>query len=652
MTVTTKSPKTERDHDTVKILLAAAVFWAIVGVGVWQVKSTLSCVFELGSDLTNSCAAALEEPFVIGPLHARIANAQANRLFDAADYQGAISVSEELANGKFRTHELHNLRGRAFAELQDNDKALTEYKKAFALQPDNESYFNDVVSNLRELKRLDEAVRVTSDFASRNPESSYVFYWWGSLEEDRGNADVAVEKYSIAITLDPNDHYSMKGKARNLVVLKKYDEALAEYGNAIVASNNDTFTITNRASLFERLGRYKEAQADYLSILERERPTEVLVSLAENYTEEGNYAAAKPLLDEALALGSDDARNHIAMIEFQLAQRQFEAALKGVAKLKPISELAAIYWQARIDADMGKLESAIAGYQSLLPIWLSDSDVRRDLGHALIDANRAAEALPLFSEAISFTPKNFSLFEGRSRAYLSLGNWASAVYDATTAIDLAPGSGIAFAYRAMAFGNLKNYENARQDFERAELLRPEVDWIFAAHFDMLLMNKKLVEAAQFVAELEKSKPGLENLQALKERLLQAQSTDVQATAPVLAEATLNYVDDQDQSEKALGLIMGQILVVGLEKACPQVRDIMKTSKPDQINLLLADENVSKFSRQECIGQCDILQMNNALVACKKMNGRENCFVIGAAFQNSFHILAVDAYAKRLQDVCK
>jgi hypothetical protein len=126
----------------------------------------------------------------------------------------------------------------------------------------------------------------------------------------------------------------------------------------------------------------------------------------------------------------------------------------------------------------------------------------------------------------------------------------------------------------------------------------------------------------------------------------------QVTSSTSAEPTINYIDDQDQSEKLLGSIMGQILVVGLEKACPQVRDIMKTTNPNEITLLLADESVSTFSKQVCAGKCDLLELNNTVVACKKANGKANCFVIGAAFQNTFHILAIDASGQRLQDKCK
>jgi hypothetical protein len=126
----------------------------------------------------------------------------------------------------------------------------------------------------------------------------------------------------------------------------------------------------------------------------------------------------------------------------------------------------------------------------------------------------------------------------------------------------------------------------------------------------------------------------------------------QVTLSFSAEPIISYIDDQEQSEKVLGSNTGQILVVGLEKACPQVRDIVKTTNPDQITLLLADENLSTFSKQVCVDKCDLLELNNIVVACKKTNGQANCFVIGAAFQNTFHILAIDAYGQRLQDTCK
>jgi hypothetical protein len=119
-----------------------------------------------------------------------------------------------------------------------------------------------------------------------------------------------------------------------------------------------------------------------------------------------------------------------------------------------------------------------------------------------------------------------------------------------------------------------------------------------------------------------------------------------------AEQTIAYVEDQDESEKALGLIMGQILVTGLEKACPQVRENMKMSPPDQITILLSDQSIAKFSNAACSGKCDMVQMNNIIASCKKLYGKPNCFIYGAGYQNKFHVLAVDAYGVKLQVTCK
>jgi tetratricopeptide (TPR) repeat protein len=525
MTKPVRTAKSANDREILIVLLIAGVFWSAVGVGVWQVKSTFLCATELASDIKTECAKALHEPFTTGSFGADLVRKRAQRLYDANDYRGAIDVSTAVSDGQYGTKELHSLRALSFRALDQPDKAVEEFKNAHTLSPNDETSFNDLVSELRNQKRYDEAVQVTSGYATRNPQSNFAYYWWGSLEEDRGNHTAAVEKYGAAVSLDPTDHYSIKGMARAQVALRQYDAALESYGKAIAASNNDSYSIELRADLYQRLGRFAEAQADYQSILDQERQPYILVALANSHMDQGKFAEAEPLVLEALAKEVEYVGAHIAFTRLQLIQKQFANARHGVESIKAHSAENAAHWQARIDLAEGKYEAAIAGLTPLLKHWPGDHEVRVDLGHALLDVKRDAEALALFDEAVKLGPSIADARSGRSRAYFQMGKFSEALEDAEQALALKPRDAAAFARRAMALGKLKAFDRAATDFVAAIGFEPQTTWIAEAHIEMLIDANRLKEAAQQLAKL--TVPASPSAQALKTRLQKAQQSSQQ-----------------------------------------------------------------------------------------------------------------------------
>lgn len=78
----------------------------------------------------------------------------------------------------------------------------------------------------------------------------------------------ALERYDAALNENPGHIFAMRGKARTLLQLERYDEALAQYSRVIARQPMLGVNYANRGILFDRLGMYEKAIADYEKALE------------------------------------------------------------------------------------------------------------------------------------------------------------------------------------------------------------------------------------------------------------------------------------------------------------------------------------------------------------------------------------------------
>jgi len=83
-----------------------------------------------------------------------------------------------------------------------------------------------------------------------------------NLFED-GAWERALSMYRQALAEDPNHLYALRGVARSLMQLERYDEALRAFDDAIARAPDFAATYANRGILLDRMGRYADAIADY-----------------------------------------------------------------------------------------------------------------------------------------------------------------------------------------------------------------------------------------------------------------------------------------------------------------------------------------------------------------------------------------------------
>lgn len=87
------------------------------------------------------------------------------------------------------------------------------------------------------------------------------------LFED-GDYERALTAYKDALDKDVQHVHSVRGLARTLLQLGRYDESLVEFNNAIAMEPDFGGTYANRGILYDRMGQHERALEDYLTALQ------------------------------------------------------------------------------------------------------------------------------------------------------------------------------------------------------------------------------------------------------------------------------------------------------------------------------------------------------------------------------------------------
>lgn len=85
--------------------------------------------------------------------------AQGEKLIKAKDYKGAIPLLEKVAASEPKNADAFNYLGYAWRHLGDNDKAMVQYQKALAINPDHRGvneYLGQLYLILGDLPKAEE----------------------------------------------------------------------------------------------------------------------------------------------------------------------------------------------------------------------------------------------------------------------------------------------------------------------------------------------------------------------------------------------------------------------------------------------------------------------------------------------------------------
>jgi tetratricopeptide (TPR) repeat protein len=172
------------------------------------------------------------------------------------DFNRAIALNPEYALA-------YNNRGVTLKKAGMLQEAIEDFDRAIALNPSYYKAYNNRGSAYGKIGRPDKAVEDFDKAISLNPSYYETYLNRGVMLGEAGMVDKAIESFNQALSGDPNyaDAYYNRGFAYSL--LGRDDLALADYNKAIGLNRNQAQAYLNRGKLYMKMGQKKLCIADF-----------------------------------------------------------------------------------------------------------------------------------------------------------------------------------------------------------------------------------------------------------------------------------------------------------------------------------------------------------------------------------------------------
>ncbi|MBL8795532.1 MAG: tetratricopeptide repeat protein, partial [Planctomycetia bacterium] len=227
------------------------------------------------------------------------------------------------------------------------------------------------------------------------------------------------------------------------VRMGKIDEAIADFRQAIALRPKQWQAYANLADVYLRQNQTDEALAQLDRAIEMQPLAALFRTRAKLYLQRGNFAAAQPDLEQAIARtlpgqnALDLGRDHLERGRILYRGAKFTDALQAFDRALAISQTA----------------TASASPAELVKLQVEAHQLRAE---ALLEINRFEDAIAGFEQAMKLAPVTASAHRARGLARAKLGKYAEAIEDYTRALEIdrlqgKPADPQTLAYRGWAY---------------------------------------------------------------------------------------------------------------------------------------------------------------------------------------------------------
>lgn len=365
-------------------------------------------------------------------LHDLLVKAKAEA--DKNDYAAAEADYEKYLGQRPDDAAAHFDLGYVYTAQQEQDKAISEYRKAIELDPKMiQAQLNLGISLLSDDPKA--AVEPLQKVIELNYANERGHYLLGVAEERSGNAAAAEKEYNIAVKLDPNDADAQTALGRTALAEGKAGDAEAGF----------------REALRLKPGNQEAEIGLAQSLLQQKKAADAVDALNAYLDENPKDAKARVIEASALAeLGKND----------EALSALDRAAQSGPETAEALELRSVIYYRK---SDYPK---AVAALQKAAAIAPGDASVHARLGHALIETKDYSGAVRELNEALRLDPSSTdTLRDLVSAAYLQK-NFAATLAALDALGRREPPNAGAWFVRASCYDHMKQPEQALGAYQK------------------------------------------------------------------------------------------------------------------------------------------------------------------------------------------
>ncbi len=299
-----------------------------------------------------------------------------------------------------------------------------------------------------------------------------------------------------------------------LLTLEQTDKAIEAYSHAITLNPNNAATYTNRGVAYTNKGEFDKAIVDYTKAIKLNPDfIQAYYNRGVAYYEEGEYDPAIKDLGKAIELKSDFAIAYNNRGVVYRDTREYGLAIKDFSKAIELDSDHAEAYNNRglVYSDKDEHDRAIVDFNKAIELNPQLTEAYNNRGAAYCDKNKYDCAIDDFNKAIELNPDYVSAYNNRGVAYRDKSDYDRAIVDFDKATKLNPRNASSYGNRGVAYHKRGEIDRAIVDYNIAIELNPdfveaynsrgiayrdkgEVDRALEDHNKVIELNPQLVEA--------------------------------------------------------------------------------------------------------------------------------------------------------------
>ena len=223
--------------------------------------------------------------------------------------------------------------------LCDWASAIEAMDKAIGLDPKNDDLLASKAGIYYEAGQVDTAVTIMDEYVERVPDDSWGYYQRAWFKDRIKDYDGALEDFTVAITLNPDDVHSLVSRGNVYLVKGETELAMKDYEEVV---QRDTIPEDGSVAMYAmmRLGRNDEAVEWMNKMLESSEDESIRYEAACLYSLMGDTEKSLCYLEESLKKGNKS-YNHIMI----------DSDLDNIHSLEAFAELMEKYFPQEVKAE-------------------------------------------------------------------------------------------------------------------------------------------------------------------------------------------------------------------------------------------------------------------------------------------------------------
>ena len=366
----------------------------------------------------------------------------------------------------------HQLSG--FEVLPHKGKPITDWKTAA-------EGWQNVVEGIRKVVDKIKSEASVSLGTSEKELRAELAFQQGNLLMIFGELDMAMERYSYAIDLNPCYAIAYYNRGNVYYQRGELDNAVGDYDTAIKLNFRHAIAYYNRGVIYSKIGKIENAIEDYTMTV-RLSPcyANAYHNRALSYFEKGDFDNAINDYTRVIAFNPEDAIAYYNRGNAYYQKSEIEFAIEDYTKAIDLKSDYAEAYTNRGNAyyQKGVFDDAINDYNIAIKLNQFDVDAYNNRGNIYSMKGNFDDAINDYNTAIKLNPCYANAYNNRGNTYADKGDFDEAIRDYTKGVELNSEFPQPYYNRGIARIRLKEWEKAKSDLMTAKRMGLDIVALF------------------------------------------------------------------------------------------------------------------------------------------------------------------------------